>query len=179
MRTNTRNASATQAQKPILDGREADAARTRKSRSAQVRSPKNPTTWCGRDDFIKAILASDLPDKMVRVLVRLAMHLNIKHGRLDPSCKRLAETSNVSERTVYRILERAEAEGLIAIDRSNGSNNQYVLLTTAIHMAVVTPAKEPLPNGAGTTATRLAVKKRRQAKKADTRSAGMGRCFLP
>ena len=42
---------------------------------------KNPTTWRARDDFIKTVLASDLPDKAARVLVRLAMYLNLDFGQ--------------------------------------------------------------------------------------------------
>src|SRR5262245_7384814 len=100
---------------------------------------KNPTTWLARDEFIKAVLASELPDKAARVLARLAMHLNLKTGVIDPSCKTLANESHVGERTVYRILEMLERTGWIAIERATGIENRYTL-TTATYMAVVTNA---------------------------------------
>jgi hypothetical protein len=115
-------------------------------------SPQNPATWCERDDFIKAVLASKLPDKVVRVLVRLAMFLIVKEGRIDPSCSQIAKASGVGERTVFRVLAFAERVGLIAVERAIGRNNNYTLvLTTATHMAEV-DAATPLPNRGGTTA---------------------------
>jgi hypothetical protein len=120
---------------------------------------KNPTTWLARDDFIKAVLASDLPDKAARVLVRLVMYLNIDSGRIDPSYKKLAESSGVKERSVYRILPLLESLAWIRIERSDGRlSNQYVLntaiqtavLNTATHMAAL---KSPtLPNRGSNTA---------------------------
>jgi hypothetical protein len=149
--------------------------------AARSKSSSNPSTFKERDDFIKGVLASGLPDKVVRVLVRLAMHLNIEKGRLDPSCKKLAEGSHVSERQVFRILERLEAENLITVERATGCKNNYILapttaiyvagVTTATHMAEVegaTTAKidpPPLPNRQGTTATRLADKKREKRRR--------------
>src|SRR5262245_31027190 len=129
---------------------------------------KNPTTWPARDDFIKAVLASELPDKAVRALVRLAMYLDPDIGLINPGCATLAKKSHIGERTVYRILEMLERTGWIEIERATGIENRYTLrqpttatymavvpdATTATYMAVVPAASEaePLPNREGTTA---------------------------
>jgi DNA-binding MarR family transcriptional regulator len=135
----------------------------------------NPTTWRGRDDLIKAVLASKLSDKAVRVLVRLAMFANVNGGQLNPSCKTLAAASGVSERSVYRILEQLERLGWIEVSRTAGRENSYVLgrLTTARAMAVPAGsdttaravAVPPLPNSETTTANRWQCKSKRTARK--------------
>jgi hypothetical protein len=47
------------------------------------------------------------------VLTRLALHLNIKTGRCDPSVKTLATGAGMAERTVQATLSRAETLGII------------------------------------------------------------------
>jgi hypothetical protein len=141
---------------------------------------KSPKTFRERDDWMRAILASDLPDAAARVAMTLALHLHVDTGRCDPPYSILASKSHVSERSAYRLVALLEHTGWIAIQRVSGCLNHYTLLTTAKPMAGVTTAKpmagvraattaksdtEPLPKSGGTTANKVADNKRRQAKK--------------
>jgi hypothetical protein len=124
-------------------------------------------TFREREQWICAVLASDLPDVAVRVAVRIAMHLNIKTGRCDPTYATLTAGTGVPRRTLYRKIELLEAAGWIEIKGTRGRHaNQYTLLNpatvvqgldaanSATQMAPLNSAKvmAPLnaPNGAKT-----------------------------
>src|ERR1700737_1190047 len=59
------------------------------------------------------------------VLTRLALHLNIKTGRCDPSVKTLATGAGMAERTVQATLSRAETLGIIERAIAFGAPPQY------------------------------------------------------
>jgi hypothetical protein len=138
-------------------------------------APIQPRTFAVRDRWLRAVIASDLPHVAARVAVRIALHLRVDTGQCNPSHKALADGARVSERSVYRWIDLLESAGWIEIERASGLANQYVLLTTATSVAGVTTAtsmagvdsptpatfgNRPLPKRGGTTANRLADKKR-------------------
>jgi hypothetical protein len=104
-------------------------------------APSNPKTFKERDRWICRILAMKVPHAAARLATRIAMHVNIKTGRCDPSVKTLAAESSIPERSVYRSVDLLEQVGLIAINRSNGrqSNRYVLLLNTAKAESVLTP----------------------------------------
>jgi hypothetical protein len=67
------------------------------------------------------------------VLTRLALHLNIKTGRCDPSVKTLATGAGMAERTVQATLSRAETLGIIkrAIGGGRTRTTSYTLVSPA------------------------------------------------
>jgi Helix-turn-helix domain len=67
------------------------------------------------------------------VLTRLALHLNIKTGRCDPSVKTLATGAGMAERTVQATLSRAETLGLLkrAIGGGRTRTTSYTLISPA------------------------------------------------
>ena len=87
----------------------------------------SPKTFAERDNWMRAILASDLPDAAVRVAIRIALHLHVNTGRCDPSYIALATDSNVSERSVYRLDRAAGAY------RLDGASSARAGRTTAIN----------------------------------------------
>ncbi|KRR14529.1 helix-turn-helix domain-containing protein [Bradyrhizobium valentinum] len=88
-----------------------------------------PSTFLERDEWMRAVLASDLPRVAVCVAVAIGLHLNVKTGRCDPSFAGIATASHVSERTVYRLVSLLEHSGWIALQRTGGrQRNQYTLL---------------------------------------------------
>lgn len=118
-------------------------ARARKDRT--MTSPQKlatqPKTFEERDNWIKAVLASELPDKAVRVLLAIGMELRVNTGRCDPSYSELATTSHVAERNLYRLIPLIEHKGWLAVQRAGGRHrNQYVLLNPAKAMAELNTA---------------------------------------
>jgi Helix-turn-helix domain len=92
----------------------------------------SPKTFLDRDNWMRAVLASDLPDAAVRVAIRIALHLRVNGGRCDPSYVTLAAESHVAERSVYRLVALLEHAGWIVIQRTRGRlSNQYILLNPA------------------------------------------------
>jgi Helix-turn-helix domain len=89
----------------------------------------SPRTFLDRDNWMRAVLASDLPDAAVRVAMSIALHLHVNTGRCNPSYATLAADSHVSERSTYRLVDLLEHRGWIAITRSTGRLNNYTLLT--------------------------------------------------
>jgi hypothetical protein len=88
-----------------------------------------PKSFQERDEWMWALLASDLPHAAVRVGMAIARHLRCNTGRCDPSCAALATDSHVSERWVYQAVALLEHAGWIVIERTRGQLSQYVLLT--------------------------------------------------
>ncbi len=102
------------------------------------------TTLADRDRWMKAILASEEIDNVQRVALRLALYLNLKTGRCDPSYDGLARnlglaprhhnrpprSNTITARTVMRAVERLEAKGWIAVERAvgRGRTNRFALL---------------------------------------------------
>jgi hypothetical protein len=108
--------------------------------SAQ-RLANSPKTFLERDNWIRAVLACDLPDAAVRIAITIAFQLRVTTGRCDPTYPRLAVDSHVSERSTYRLVDLLEHRGWIAITRTSGRGNYYTLLTPDRAMTGVTPDK--------------------------------------
>jgi hypothetical protein len=140
-----------------------------------MRAPtaKNPKTFLERDDWVRAVVAANLPHATARIAVAIGMHLRVESGRCNPRYKTVSGASHVSERSVFRHVELLVRTGWLALEQKIGCSNQHFLLTPANSMAEVgdqplpnrarTPAKSrggPLPNRGGTPANRLADKKR-------------------
>ena len=98
---------------------------------------KSPKTFLDRDNWMRAVLAADLPDAAVRVAMTIALHLRVNTGRCNPSYPTVAADSHVSERSTYRLVDLLEHRGWIAITRTSGYGNQYTLATPDKAMAGV------------------------------------------
>jgi Helix-turn-helix domain len=153
-----------------------DTALERKVR-ALANSPK---TFLERDDWMRAIGASDLPHAAVRLAVQLALRLHVQTGRCNPTFATLAAASHIPERSVYRLVALLEHLGWLAIQRTSGRlSNQYVLLNpakaesglsaanpvTSDRVNPVTTYNPTLTNRASNPANMVAVKKRRTTKR--------------
>jgi hypothetical protein len=102
----------------------------------------SPKTFEERNDWMRAVLASDLPDAAVRIAMAIALHLNPKTGQCNPAYPTLAAESHIGERSTYRLVALLEHQGWLTVQRTRGRlSNQYVLLNPAIHMAGFNPAK--------------------------------------
>ncbi|MEY9183135.1 hypothetical protein ABIG06_004716 [Bradyrhizobium sp. USDA 326] len=91
---------------------------------------KQPRTFLERDDWLRAVLASDLPHAAVRVALAIGAHLHVKSGRCDPSVDDIKASSNVPKRSVYRQIALLEQAGWITPQRGGrgpGQRNQYIL----------------------------------------------------
>jgi hypothetical protein len=97
----------------------------------------SPKTFAERDAWVRAVLASDLPHRGVRLAIRIAMHLHVETGRCDPSITTLAAGTRFSERAVYRWVAVLERAGWIGIEHTRGQTNRYALLTPDTSMARV------------------------------------------
>ena len=127
---------------------------------------KSPKTFLDRDNWMRAILASDLPDNAKAVALAIALHLRVKTGKCNPSYPTLAAESHVGERSTYRLVSLLESAGWLSVQRTQGRlSNQYVLLNPANHVAGLqraNPANSTLPNRPPNPANKLAGKKRKR-----------------
>ena len=128
---------------------------------------KNPSTFKDRDAWIRALLAAKLPDAAARLAIAIAMDLNVKTGRCDPSYAGLSKTSGIPERSAYRLIALLEGLKWLAIQRTRGRlRNQYFLRNPANHVAGFNAAKagqrenSTLPNRPANPANKVAVNKR-------------------
>jgi hypothetical protein len=100
----------------------------------------NPNTFKERDNWMRAVLAADLPHAAVRVAIRIAMHLRVETGQCNPACATLAGESRVGERSIYRIVALLERAGWLAVERTKGRHaNHYTLRNHDTAMAVLNP----------------------------------------
>jgi Helix-turn-helix domain len=115
------------------------------SNSPRNAANSNPTTFKERDNWMRAVLAADLPHAAARVAVAIALRLHVNNGKCNPAYKTIAADSRVSERSVYRHVELLEQAGWITAERTVGRPNDLGLTTPAKAMAEVpqkmTPAK--------------------------------------
>jgi hypothetical protein len=94
--------------------------------------PTNPQTFLDRDNWMRAVLASGLPDNAKAVALTIALHLRVKTGQCNPSYPTLAAESHMSERSTYRLVDLLDHSGWIAIQRTRGRlSNQYILRNPA------------------------------------------------
>jgi Helix-turn-helix domain len=120
--------------------------------TAATRLAASPKTFEARDDWMRAVLAADLPDAAARLAVRIGLHLRVKTGKCNPSYATLAAESRIGERSAYRLVALLEAAGWLAVQRTRGRlSNQYVLLNPANAMAGLNPAKTRARNPAKST----------------------------
>ena len=107
-----------------------------------------------------AVFDLDEPTGAARiVLLVIAEHANAATGECWPSEARIARRAGVHPATVRRSIHDLEAAGLIAVDRSPGKVNRYLLLVDPAPIAsAVNPAHrargtkgEPRAQGAYTT----------------------------
>jgi helix-turn-helix protein len=90
-----------------------------------------PSTFLERDDWMRAVCASDLPHPAVRVAVRIGLHLYVKSGQCNPGIDTIATGTKLSERSVYRQIVLLERAGWVAIQRGGrgqGQRNQFTLV---------------------------------------------------
>jgi hypothetical protein len=101
-----------------------------------------PKTFLERDNWMRAVNASDLPRGARCLAFAIALHLNVKTGRCDPGHKALSEDTGISERSVRRFLELLERDGWFATKRrGHGNTNSYVLLRPASDLADQEPTR--------------------------------------
>jgi Helix-turn-helix domain len=100
--------------------------------TSPARLATSPKTFLDRDNWLRAVLAADLPDAAARVALAIGLHLRVKTGRCDPTYPTLAAESHVSERNIYRLIPLLERTGWLAVQRAGGRlRNQYTLLNPA------------------------------------------------
>jgi hypothetical protein len=89
-----------------------------------------PRTFPERDEWLRTVLASDLPHVAARVACVIGLHLNVRSGRCDPGIDDIIAASKVSERSIYRKIVLLERAGWIAIRRIRGPgrHNEYFLV---------------------------------------------------
>ncbi len=108
------------------------------------------TTLQQRDDWVKALLASGEHETRQRVGIRLALFLNIKTGRLDPSYAGISKAlgGKPAEQAVMRAVKKLEERGWIQVtrtgggrkDRRRGNTNSFALLPPPSR---VSPGRHP------------------------------------
>ena len=78
---------------------------------------------------MRAVLASDLPHGVVRLAVRLALHLYVESGRCDPGYDALASELRLSRRSIIRDVAMLEQAGWVSVARGRQHQaNQFCLL---------------------------------------------------
>jgi hypothetical protein len=100
---------------------------------------------------MEAVLADrEFTHAQKTILTRLALHLNLKTGRLDPSIKTLAGGAGVTQRAAQTALAKAQALGWIRrhVGGGGGNTNSYSLLPKPIDAAETLHGSAPLHGGA-------------------------------
>jgi DNA-binding IscR family transcriptional regulator len=83
-----------------------------------------PHTFLSRQVWIERVIArTDLSHPVKLIAVRLALHLNLKTGRCDPSYAALASGTGTNRRTAIRAAAALERAGLIAVEATVGRGN--------------------------------------------------------
>jgi hypothetical protein len=89
-------------------------------------------TFKDRDDWMRAINASSLPHTARCLAFGIALHLNIKTGRCDPSYDLLVKEVGISKRSIVRLVALLKRVGWLGVKRGgDGHTNSYVLLWSA------------------------------------------------
>jgi hypothetical protein len=92
-------------------------------------------TFEDRDAWIKLLFtvsACELSGAAKVVAARVALHLNIKTGRCDPSSGLLATECGMDGRSVQRMIKLIEAAGWLGVDRTRGFRSNSFELRTPI-----------------------------------------------
>jgi hypothetical protein len=98
-------------------------------------APTNPKTFLERDNWMRAINASGAPPGVRCLAFAIALHLNVKEGRLDPGHKTLIKDTGISRRSINRIIGWLERTGWLAVKRNGRGNNSSYVLRCAKAMA--------------------------------------------
>jgi hypothetical protein len=98
----------------------------------------------GRDRWLGAVIAaSGLSPIAVRLAVKLGIFFNCKTGQCNPGYARLAREIGISRRSVIRAIAALEADGWIAIVRSDGHHDHKSEFTLLMPGERVTPDVTP------------------------------------
>jgi hypothetical protein len=95
-----------------------------------------PTLLWHREQWMVALLASTETSTTKMIGSRLALYLNVRSGRLDPSYDGVVRDlgGSVSRETVKRAVHRLEMEGWISVQRvrrGGRKRNEYTLVLHA------------------------------------------------
>lgn len=78
---------------------------------------------------MRAVLGSDLSNGVMRLAVRLALHLNVETGRCDPGYDALSSELRLSRRSIIRDVAVLEQAGWVSVARwRQHQTNQFSLL---------------------------------------------------
>jgi hypothetical protein len=84
-----------------------------------------PTLFLLRERWIHALLASAEKPMIKNVGVRLALYLNVRSGRCDPSYRRIAcDLGNVSRNSVLRAVARLKIVGWIDVQQGGNGRSK-------------------------------------------------------
>jgi hypothetical protein len=94
---------------------------------------ENPTLLFHREQWMLALLASSETSTAKMVGSRLALYLNVRSGRLDPSYDGIVRDlgGSVSRETVKRAVHQLEGQGWISVQRvrrGGRKRNEYTLV---------------------------------------------------
>src|SRR6478752_3706608 len=114
-----------------LEPNDGNVKRAKSKRSKRF-DQKPISTFRQRDEWIGQMLSADdeaLTAATKLVAVRIALHLNVKKGQCYPSVPTLAKGTNICARHIPRVLAVLERSGWLAITRSQGRSNSFLLKT--------------------------------------------------
>jgi hypothetical protein len=129
-----------------------------KKRRRARSDPHSISTFRQRDVWICQMLATDnevLSIGTKLVMVRIALHLNVKKGQCYPSVSTLAKGTGICERHVPRVLAALERTGWITVTRSPGRSNSFLLKTPPTPDSGVRGADNRTPDSGVTPDSRV------------------------
>jgi hypothetical protein len=88
------------------------------------------STWKERDNWIRQLLASEMPPIAKVVGTRLALYLNMETGRLDPTQFAIAKDTGTTDRNVRRGIAKLVARGWLAKTRRGSERSDFYRLKT-------------------------------------------------
>jgi len=99
-----------------------------RGRDRQTERP-NPKTFKERDDWMRAVLASDLPSRARCLAIAIGLRLNVNAGQCNPGYALLATELRMSARSGIRTVAVLERAGWIKVTRAGHHRpNQFSLL---------------------------------------------------
>jgi hypothetical protein len=94
-----------------------------------AQAPANPKTFKQRDDWMRAVLAAELPHAAHILALQIALHLNVESGQCNPPYKTLAAKSRMSKRSIIRMVAMLERTGWLIVARDGWHHtNRFVLV---------------------------------------------------
>jgi hypothetical protein len=108
-----------------------------------VQALANPKTFKERDAWTRAVLASNLSNGVMRLAVRLALHLNVETGRCDPGYDALSSELRLSRRSIIRDVAVLEQAGWVSVARwRQHQTSQFSLLRADRGDEALSPLKQ-------------------------------------